>query len=466
MKKALHKLQTLLLAALLLTGLLPAATADPLADLMRLQQDIQARDFEPGGKYHLFGNARGSVGNRRDTLAPAYHSAWNTGRAQYEGTVRYETRFSNHGHDEHTPFEQHDSRNRFQDAPDLSDGFGVYRIEWTGSQIHPADGYDGPQGGGYPKPKGARDLYSYHVKGSITRIKPPTADERPFGERWQEASRSAADNYLRRMRENGELIMKHNPDRNIAGNAGEVVRGLIGAGVTNFFATGFEGLGFPAIIGKGGEIAAGAADQYVNQGFSRLPPEARAHAVESYADAAIAAQSGYEKARQWVRKHPNTAEVFGAAAESFALRNAATHGFSSKKPASSDFGDAAKGKWEQRREMSSTDGEMAGGNKPINPYQKSAKEMAVELSREIGNKHSVGFQSGEKIGHIDLVGKAHTDKKTEKSYKTPHVQASPKQRRPNGTMQPIKKREEIREASKNDIRTARKLAIRKGWLKK
>ena len=43
-------------------------------------------------------------------------------------------------------------------------GFTVYQLHRTGSEIHPADGYDGPQGGGYPAPKGARDIYSYHVK--------------------------------------------------------------------------------------------------------------------------------------------------------------------------------------------------------------------------------------------------------------------------------------------------------------
>lgn len=70
MKQVLYKLQTLLIAATLFLGILPGALADPLADMMRLQQDIKARDFEPGGKYHLFGSARGSVKNCLNTLTP------------------------------------------------------------------------------------------------------------------------------------------------------------------------------------------------------------------------------------------------------------------------------------------------------------------------------------------------------------------------------------------------------------
>lgn len=396
MKQVLYKLQTLLIAATLFLGILPGALADPLTDMMRLQQDIKARDFEPGGKYHLFGSARGSVKNRLNTLTPAYHSALNVGRAQYEGVVHYETRFSNHGYEEHAPFHQHDSRSKFQDAPDLSDGFGVYRIEWTGSEVHPADGYDGPQGGGYPKPKGARDIYSYHVKGSITRIRPPAIDERPFSERWQEANRSATDNYMRRMRENHELMVPVNPKLNMAGNAGELVRGMIGAGITNFFATGFEGLGLPAFVGKGKEIAAGAADQYINEGLSRLPRESALHAVENYADAAFAAQSGYAKARQLAREYPNIAEVFDAAAESFALRNAAKYGFSTKKPASSDFADAAKGRWEQ--ENNDRYKQTGGGSN-----SSSADELYEEIRNNTKDIYDIAKNTGYKVQNIQKI---------------------------------------------------------------
>ena len=57
----------------------------------------------------------------------------------------------------------------------------------TGYEIHPADGYDGEQGGGYPTPTGARDEYTYKVSGkeSITKIIPvdkplPNQPQNPY----------------------------------------------------------------------------------------------------------------------------------------------------------------------------------------------------------------------------------------------------------------------------------------------
>ena len=50
----------------------------------RLRDDMQAKHYEPGGKYHLFGNARGSVKNRVyavqtfDATAVGPHTAYYT----------------------------------------------------------------------------------------------------------------------------------------------------------------------------------------------------------------------------------------------------------------------------------------------------------------------------------------------------------------------------------------------------
>ncbi|MBP3220725.1 MAG: MafB family polymorphic toxin [Neisseriaceae bacterium] len=54
----------------------------------------------------------------------------------------------------------------------------AYSIEWTGDLKHPADGYDAPIGGGYPNPTGARDEYTYKVKGIADSVDIELAEQR------------------------------------------------------------------------------------------------------------------------------------------------------------------------------------------------------------------------------------------------------------------------------------------------
>ena len=71
----------------------------------------------------------------------------------------------------HGPFDETAARNGKGTGAGVADGFGatnyVYSISAT--KVHPANGYDGPQGGNFPPPKGARDIYSYSVSGSASR---------------------------------------------------------------------------------------------------------------------------------------------------------------------------------------------------------------------------------------------------------------------------------------------------------
>ena len=94
---------------------------------------------------------------------------------------------------------------------------------------------------------------------------------------------------------------------------------------------------------------------------------------------------------------------------------------------------------------------------------KSAKEMADDLAGQI-NKNSVSFTTPGKTGHIDLRGKSHFDKKTQTTIDTPHVQTRDLKVGPNGHVTAPKKTEITRPATKQDIRTARKLAERQGLL--
>ena len=94
---------------------------------------------------------------------------------------------------------------------------------------------------------------------------------------------------------------------------------------------------------------------------------------------------------------------------------------------------------------------------------KTAKEMAEELSDQIG-KNSISFTTPNKTGHIDLRGKSHFDKKTQTSVPTPHVQTRDLKIGPNGQVSAPKKTEITKPATVQDIRTARKLAKRKGLI--
>ena len=94
---------------------------------------------------------------------------------------------------------------------------------------------------------------------------------------------------------------------------------------------------------------------------------------------------------------------------------------------------------------------------------KNAEEMADELADEI-NKNSVNFSTTDSMGHIDLRGRAHFDKATQTDIPTPHVQTSQVNDVPGKGRFPLKKTEVARAATKQDIRTARKLAKIQGLL--
>ena len=160
---------TTLAAAVLLS---PVANAELANDPFIRDGVTNRKNFEPGGKYHLFGSARGTVTNRGEQINIDTLNHLKVGNLDIEqgiihGEITYHTNFSGQGHtwEVHSPFDEHASRSK----SDKNDIIGVsstaYSIEWTGDLKHPADGYDAPIGGGYPNPTGARDEYTYKVKG-------------------------------------------------------------------------------------------------------------------------------------------------------------------------------------------------------------------------------------------------------------------------------------------------------------
>ncbi|ENV5708887.1 polymorphic toxin MafB class 3, partial [Neisseria gonorrhoeae] len=289
-------------------------------------------------------------------------------RTGFEGIIGYETHFSGHGHEVHSPFDNHDSKSTSDFSGGVDGGFTVYQLHRTGSEIHPADGYDGPQGGGYPEPQGARDIYSYHIKGTSTKTKINTVPQAPFSDRWLKENAGAASGFFSRADEAGKLIWENNPNQNWWGNRMDDVRGII-QGAVNPFLTGFQGVGIGAITDSAVSPVTDTAAQQTLQGINdlgNLSPEAQLAAASLLQDSAFAVKDGINSARQWADAHPN---ITATAQTALAVAEAAGTVWRGKKvelnPAKWDWVKNTGYKKPAARHMQTLDGEMAGGNKPV-----------------------------------------------------------------------------------------------------
>ncbi|ENX3111316.1 polymorphic toxin MafB class 3 [Neisseria gonorrhoeae] len=356
----------------------------------RLRDDMQAKHYEPGGKYHLFGNARGSVKNRVcavqtfdatavGPILPITHE-----RTGFEGIIGYETHFSGHGHEVHSPFDNHDSKSTSDFSGGVDGGFTVYQLHRTGSEIHPEDGYDGPRGGGYPEPQGARDIYSYHIKGTSTKTKINTVPQAPFSDRWLKENAGAASGFLSRADEAGKLIWENDPDKNWRANRMDDIRGIV-QGAVNPFLTGFQGLGVGAITDSAVNPVTDTAAQQTLQGINdlgNLSPEAQLAAASLLQDSAFAVKDGINSARQWADAHPN---ITATAQTALAVAEAAATVWRGKKvelnPAKWDWVKNTGYEKPAARPMQTVDGEMAGKNKPPKP---STQQHSTHSDNNIG----------------------------------------------------------------------------------
>ena len=176
MISAAKKLARLLLASAAAAGFVAPAVSAPLSADPNVRQLSNRKNYEPGGKYFLFGNARGGVQKRNGkinirTSPPVAAVNMETETVYFGGRYGYETKFGGHPWQAHGPFDETAARNGKGKGAGVADGFGatnyVYSISAT--KVHPANGDDGPQGGNFPPPKGARDIYSYSVSGSASR---------------------------------------------------------------------------------------------------------------------------------------------------------------------------------------------------------------------------------------------------------------------------------------------------------
>ena len=290
----------------------PALAAELAKDPF-ITDNAQRQHFEPGGKYHLFGNPRGSVANRTGKIdvTQAYtHQMGNLliQQANINGTIGYHTRFSGHGHEVHAPFDNHASRSASEEKGSVNEGFTVYRLNWEGHEHHPADGYDGPQGGNYPKPTGARDEYTYNVNGVARSIKLNPTDTRDVRQRISDNYSNLGSNFSDRAYEANRKMFEHNSKLDRWGNSMEFING-VAAGALNPFLSASEALGIGDILYGTGY----AIDKATMYGISPLSADGKLAAIGGLGGVAGFEKNTREAVDRWIQENPNAAETVEAA---------------------------------------------------------------------------------------------------------------------------------------------------------
>ena len=390
----------------------PALAAELAKDPF-ITDNAQRQHFEPGGKYHLFGNPRGSVANRTGKIdvTQAYtHQMGNLliQQANINGTIGYHTRFSGHGHEVHAPFDNHASRSASEEKGSVNEGFTVYRLNWEGHEHHPADGYDGPQGGNYPKPTGARDEYTYNVNGVARSIKLNPTDTRDVRQRISDNYSNLGSNFSDRAYEANRKMFEHNAKLDRWGNSMEFING-IAAGALNPFISAGEALGIGDILYGTGY----AIDKATMYGISPLSADSKFAAIGGLGGVAGFEKNTREAVDRWIQENPNAAEtveaVFNvaAAAKVAKLAKAAKPG---KAAVSGDFSKSYTCSFHGSTLVKTADGykaiariragdrvfakdEASGetGYKPVtarygNPYRET---VYIEVSDGIGNSQTL-----------------------------------------------------------------------------
>ena len=314
----------------------PALAAELAKDPF-ITDNAQRQHFEPGGKYHLFGNPRGSVANRTGKIdvTQAYtHQMGNLliQQANINGTIGYHTRFSGHGHEVHAPFDNHASRSASEEKGSVNEGFTVYRLNWEGHEHHPADGYDGPQGGNYPKPTGARDKYTYNVNGVARSIKLNPTDTRDVRQRISDNYSNLGSNFSDRAYEANRKMFEHNSKLDRWGNSMEFING-VAAGALNPFLSASEALGIGDILYGTGY----AIDKATMYGISPLSADGKLAAIGGLGGVAGFEKNTREAVDRWIQENPNAAETVEAAFNVAAAAKAAKLAKPGKALVSGDF---------------------------------------------------------------------------------------------------------------------------------
>ena len=412
--KPLRRLTNLLAAcAVAAAALIQPALAAELAQDPFITDNAQRQHYEPGGKYHLFGDPRGSVSDRTGKINVIQDYTHRMGnlliqQAAIQGNLGYTVRFSGHGHEEHAPFDNHAADSASKEQGNVDEGFTVYRLNWEGYEHHPADAYDGPKGSDYPDPTGARDEYTYHVNGTARSIKLNPTDTRSIRQRISDNYNNLGSNFSDRADEANKKMFEHNAKLDRWGNSMEFVNG-IAAGALNPFISAGEALGISDIL-YGTRYA---IDKAAMRNIAPLPAEGKFAVIGGLGSVAGFEKNTREAVDRWIQENPNAAETveavfnIAAAAKAAKLAKAAKPG---KAAVSGDFSKSYTCSFHGSTLVKTADGykaiahiqtgkhvfakdEASGktGYKPVtaqygNPYQET---VYIEVSDGIGNSQTL-----------------------------------------------------------------------------
>ena len=221
------------------------------------------------------------------------------------GEITYHTDFRGQGHgwEVHSPFDEHASRSQ----SDKNDIIGVsstaYSIEWTGDLKHPADGYDAPIGGGYPNPTGARDEYTYKVKGIADSVDIELAEQPGIWQRFKNRGTNAWGS-LKNIGSAWQKGTTHNPNLNGWGNLAESGNALL-EGVGSALNAPWELIGGnDAVQGLGV-----ARDALIMLELNRASPETQLSEVDWLVQGKLGYDGLKDSYARWEAENPNAAQL-------------------------------------------------------------------------------------------------------------------------------------------------------------
>ena len=341
----------------------PALAADLRNDPV-VQDLLRRENFDPGKKFYLFGKARGTVAERTGLMTISPTITQRSGNLQMETATifsnpGYIVRFSGHGHEVHSPFDNSASKSDSWKGGKVIDGTGMTfaSMSWDGYEHHPADGYDGPQGGGYPAPHGARDIYSYVAKGQVRRQTVVHDDNRSTQQRFADRFGNIPKNFSDRAGEANKKMFEHNPGLNRWGNSMEFING-VAAGALNPFLSAGEAIG----VGDAVQGTGFAIDMATAAAISAMSPDNAIAAIDHLRSLAKSEEKIGKTVRDWTAENPNAAETVeaafnvAAAAKAAKLAKATKPG---KAAVGGDFSAATQAKYKQYGDAHSANAQSA-----------------------------------------------------------------------------------------------------------
>lgn len=341
----------------------PALAADLRNDPV-VQDLLRRENFDPGKKFHLFGKARGTVAERTGLMTISPTITQRLGNLQMETATifsnpGYIVRFSGHGHEVHSPFDNSASKSDSWEGGKVIDGTGMTfaSMSWDGYEHHPADGYDGPQGGGYPAPHGARDIYSYVAKGQVRRQTVVHDDNRSTQQRFADRFGNIPKNFSERAGEANKKMFEHNPGLSRWGNSMEFING-VAAGALNPFLSAGEAIG----VGDAVQGTGFAIDMATAAAISTMSPDNAIAAIDHLRSLAKSEEKIGKTVRDWTAENPNAAETVEAMSNALPYikaKNLTKAAKAGKAAVSGDFSAATQAKYKQYGDAHSANAQSA-----------------------------------------------------------------------------------------------------------